>query len=376
MASANHEKSSVGNARKQAAHFDEKLRVTANHSNKDIDTSKSHLNYNIGAETWKDMIDECERYIAQMDALYPPQRVREDRKTLDQICIPCPKEIEDMGRADEFFQTVCSVIRETYGVPVFGQVHKDEKHLYYDKEKHGMVESLYHIHCFVPMYVKWSEKGSERQGINGKHFLSKENMIRLNNAIEERVRARFGVRFNTGEAPRHQDAEKLKIESYNALDKEIKALEQQKDAFAHGTQAQMQAYQQAVDLCHSLQRTNNELKNQNTALRVENEEIRDTNENLRTENEKLRTDVHGLKTTKINLTEEVRALNEEKISLRKCIGKLRKMINDLIEYWTEHRKAKTESAIGHLDGMQNAQDTIEYKMHENGFNQDYEDFYR
>ena len=72
-------------------HLSKDKRENGNHSNPDIDTSLSHNNYNIGCADTPDMLKSLKRRTEEVDALYPPQKVRKDRVVAWSLYCPEPR---------------------------------------------------------------------------------------------------------------------------------------------------------------------------------------------------------------------------------------------------------------------------------------------
>ncbi len=79
MASVNWLKQTRQAAGAMQRHNNAKERAELNHANKDIDKSKTHLNYCIGCNDYKDAYEAMCRRVDEVDKEHPPQRVRKDR---------------------------------------------------------------------------------------------------------------------------------------------------------------------------------------------------------------------------------------------------------------------------------------------------------
>ena len=216
MASINREKKTPQKAGAMYVHLDQDARMTHNHDNENIDTSKTPNNYIIGAYSYKDAMTSMKARTKAVDAIQPPSRVRKDRVTCCMIEFPCPKAIELAGKAHEFL-AAHRVLMSYFGADnVHGTfVHVDEVHTYVDSKTKELRESLVHAHTLISAYTP-------EKGINGKAFETKARLNDLNSQINMMCLERFGVEYNTHEDARHQSVEKLKIESeVAALEKEL-----------------------------------------------------------------------------------------------------------------------------------------------------------
>ncbi len=198
---ATHSKASSGGMR---VHLENESRELHGHSNTDIDTSKTHLNYCVGCETYGKAIEHLRERTKTVDKDIPPLRIKKDRITAIFIEIPCPHEIADK---DLFFKKAYDFTCARLGKENVhgGFVHKDEVHEYVDKD--GTIRtSMEHMHIIASPYT--AEKG-----INGKAFLTKTFLTEWNKNFCLMVDKEFGVQYNTHNAPGKKTVEQLKRES-------------------------------------------------------------------------------------------------------------------------------------------------------------------
>jgi len=101
-------------------------RLYKNHSNADIDTNKSYLNYDLVAcpNSYKDA------YQHEMDEHYNGKRkVRSDATVVDEWIFSASNEFfQGLSKDDEkrFFQSCLDFMQERYGHVIYATVHKDE----------------------------------------------------------------------------------------------------------------------------------------------------------------------------------------------------------------------------------------------------------
>lgn len=204
-------------------HLGQKDRVERQHSNPDIDTTKSHLNYCIGCKDYEDAYQSMRKRVKEVDTKSPPKRLKNANQRIVAMSLIayCPQAIVDQGREDEFFQELHGVYQDFLGDDLHGQiVHKDEIHQYVDPQTHETKTSLPHSHTLASAYVEWTEKDKKtgevikRQGINGKNFSSTARINQLNAAVDKMCREKFGVPYVTGaEKKKGKSVEQLKAES-------------------------------------------------------------------------------------------------------------------------------------------------------------------
>lgn len=195
-------------------HNGKEERVSLNHTNPDIDNSRSYLNYCIGCDDYKDGYQSMCKRIEEVDKIYPPTRIRKDRKICVSLEIKCPQEIYDSGRQREYFEKGYAVFQDFFGKEnVHGScVRLDEIHPYVEDGVQKM--SLAHVTILVSGYAEWKDKNGEiRRGISASKLETRENLKKLNKAFCDMVRKEFGVEYNTGEKAKHKTVEQLKAES-------------------------------------------------------------------------------------------------------------------------------------------------------------------
>lgn len=224
MASIDWQKQTKQKAGAMRTHLGKREREERNHSNPDIDKSKSSRNYYIGCDDYEEAYQKmCDR-VREVDKKNPPKKVRSDRVVCASLEIPCPLEITEQGRSREFFEASHELLKDFFGAEnVNGMcVHLDEVHQYIDGKDGQEKTSLEHAHTLITAYAEWSEKDKEtgekieRKGINGKNFETKSRLNALNKAMCEMVREKFDVEYNTGEQARKQTAEHLKAQTAKA----------------------------------------------------------------------------------------------------------------------------------------------------------------
>ena len=234
MASVDWCKATTQKAGGMIRHCGEKERIEVNHSNKDIDKSKSHLNIYIGADDYEPMLDKVEARIDEVDKENPPERDLGDKRvTCILLYTPVPQAIADKGKAKEFLQDAHKLFEDFFGAENVGGTcgHFDEVHKYIDKNGKE-TDSLIHGHTIVAAYAEWTEdvkksvkqengrykqvktgETRERKGINGKNSVTKERMTKLNKAIDKMCMEKYGISYNTGMGAEKKQTEVLKHES-------------------------------------------------------------------------------------------------------------------------------------------------------------------
>lgn len=230
MASADWLKLTSPHAAGMGKHLDPEKRLASEHSNRDIDKSKSHLNITIGCETYGEALNAMRQRVKEVDKLYPPLKKKkaDERVIAEMIEIKCPQEIMDKGNETvyEYFKGAYKVLQDFFGAENVhgGFVHLDEIHDYTAKGGNETT-SLAHMHTLVSCYCEWEEpikvKGKktgelrQRQGINGKHFEVKPRYNQLNDKMDEYCMENYSVKYTKGkgkEKGHGKSVEELKAE--------------------------------------------------------------------------------------------------------------------------------------------------------------------
>ena len=146
------------------------------YANPDIDQAKAACVWVMNdVKTCQKNIRET---IAKIDKNRPPKRVKKDRKTVAELCVPAPREGTSQEDALRFFQGVYDELA-TGGYHVCGgAVHEDETHDYIDPDDKKLHRSRLHMHVLL---IPETERG-----LNMKSWLTK-NRFRELNALCDRV---------------------------------------------------------------------------------------------------------------------------------------------------------------------------------------------
>lgn len=230
MASVNWMKATTQKASGLKKHLGQTERENGNHSNEHIDRGLSYQNYAIGCSDYAQALAQMKARTKEVDEVLPPKRVRKDRVTCCFLEVPCPREITEQGKSDEFFMKVHQLYGEFFGKEnIHGTfVHKDEVHEYTAKDGTTQI-SCEHAHTLVSAFV-------EGKGINGKAFETRAKIKALNVAMDEMCVREFGVHLNTGEKANRKSVETLKQESearqeLGELNKRVEEVQRFADAF-------------------------------------------------------------------------------------------------------------------------------------------------
>lgn len=83
------------------------------------------------------------------------------------------------------------------------EIHVDEVHGYYDRNKHQECMSLEHAHGVATPFVE--------ESVNAKGFMTKANLSRATQVVDEMCLKEFGVSYRTYQDPQHKSIEELKV---------------------------------------------------------------------------------------------------------------------------------------------------------------------
>jgi len=206
-------------AKAQFRHSAEDERSQTNHSNKQIDKTKTKDNFSLKDLSYSDLCETYDERIKMLDESTNKNK-RKDRVTLFSLNIPAPQDLSEQD-LKEWFAKVGGILEEQYGSDnlLDMPVHVDEIHEYVNPKTKEVEISRAHGHAYlIP----------ERDGqLNGKWFSSRANINKLNRAIHEMSERDFGVYFMTGKKTKsNSKVEELKAESLKA---EIELLEEKQE---------------------------------------------------------------------------------------------------------------------------------------------------
>lgn len=191
-------------------------RTREHYGNTDID--KSLADYNEMAGTAEDARTRIRETIARVDAATPPKRVRADRKTIAELCIPAPRAGMNDEDARRFLTVACMALVDAPGMHVVGiGLHGDEVHEYVDPDSKSRVQSRLHVHVLVVPDVPG-------KGCNMKSWLTKARYSEINRLMDKVCMKELGYSYQDGTKSRSRgDVERVKAESLRAEAAELTA---------------------------------------------------------------------------------------------------------------------------------------------------------
>lgn len=249
MASVNFQKiKTAQEVKAKIRHDDMEKRLETNHTNLDIDKSKTHLNLNYFDDlNYEKVCKKYDDFLAKHDKL-PNANKRKDRVTCVCLEIPTPDDLPP-EKEDEFFYKVGDTLCEIYGKDnlLQGYFHKDEQHEYYHTaKKQDMMSKNHATFRFMP-FVK-DKDGNNR--LLAKEFTARDKIIEVNNKVHDMCFREFGVQFNNGSKKKGKSVEELKRSSIKAV-KELEAPiidEAKKEAVRIANEIKAKAEDEANDI--------------------------------------------------------------------------------------------------------------------------------
>lgn len=215
-------------------------RTREHYGNQDIDRALADRNEMAGtAEEARVRIRET---IAQVDAATPPRRVRADRKTIAELCIPTPRSGMSDQDARRFLTAACMALVDAPDMHVVGiGLHGDEVHEYVDPDSKSRVQSRLHVHVLVVPDVPG-------KGCNMKSWLTKARYGEINRLMDKVCMKELGYSYQNGTKSRSRgDVERVKAESLRAEAAELTAkIDNLRHEAAELDKARQRAHQDAA----------------------------------------------------------------------------------------------------------------------------------
>jgi outer membrane murein-binding lipoprotein Lpp len=191
-------------------------RTREHYGNQDIDKTLADRNEMAGtAEEARTRIRET---IAWVDSVTPPKRVRADRKTIAELCIPAPRAGMSDQDARQFLTAACEALVGAPSMHVVGvALHADEAHEYVDPDSKTRVQSRLHLHVLVVPDVP-------DKGCNMKSWLTKSRYGEINRLMDKVCERELGYSYQDGTKSQSRgDVERVKVESLRAEAAELTA---------------------------------------------------------------------------------------------------------------------------------------------------------
>lgn len=191
-------------------------RTREHYGNQDIDRTLADRNEMAG--TAAEARARIRDTIAWVDSVTPPKRVRTDRKTVAELCIPAPRAGMSDQDARRFLTAACKELVDAPGMHVVGvALHGDEVHEYVNPDSKTRAQSRLHLHVLVVPDVPG-------RGCNMKSWLTKARYGEINRLMDKVCKRELGYPYQDGTKSRSRGAvEAVKIASQRAEAEELAA---------------------------------------------------------------------------------------------------------------------------------------------------------
>lgn len=361
MASVNLKKAQIRTGRIMGTTHMDRMSENDNrsHSNKNINPELSPGNFHVGCDSFQEAMNKAEKRLKEVDAVLPPKRLKKDRIEVLLVNIPCPREITERGMTKEFFNKVNDCMKEYFGEENWHgmEVHVDEVHGYYDRHKHEQCMSLEHAHGVATPFV-------EGKGVNAKGFMTKANLSRATQVVDEMCLKEFGVSYRTYQDPQHKSIEELKSETNIArnelqrvVDTQNKMINENRDTIIKQNDKIAENQTEMMELDTALQ----DMRSENRSLQTENDKLRTENESLRTALDSKTKDFEAVKSNYSKCFNETKKLKGNISKLLKSqeieLGNLQNLIknNADLQNYVSNEQNRIEDARDYLE-LDNADD--------------------
>lgn len=191
-------------------------RTREHYGNRDIDAALADRNEMAG--TAEDARTRIRETIARVDAITPPKRIRADRKTIAELCIPAPRSGMNDEDARRFLTAACIELVREPGMHVVGiGLHGDEVHEYINPDSKTRVQSRLHVYVLVVPDVPG-------RGCNMKSWLTKSRYREINQLLDRVCERELGYSYQDGSGQKSRgDVEQVKLASQRAEAAELTA---------------------------------------------------------------------------------------------------------------------------------------------------------
>ena len=263
------------------AHNSTDTRIAKDHSNQDIDKSRTADNWQLYDMGYRDTYEKFLSRIKEIDSVVDGNgkqvcNQRSNRVEAMFLEIPYPPDYKSLSQdqQDAWRDGVVNYLRHEFGDNNIIQawVHVDEVHTYKDKFSGEYVESRPHIHALVV-----PESKTKPNHLDAKALTLKINMKKRNRTIDDYTKQEYGIKFMTGEK-----AHKMRVEDLKRIED---AETQIKQAEARAAEAEKQAQQTITEMekkemdalertTATLQQIDTDIQNTRAAAEAEKQEIK------------------------------------------------------------------------------------------------------
>lgn len=255
--------------------YEERTKEGRQHSNTEIDKSKSSQNTSINGLSYKEACNRLEDRIQYLDE-HGNTNKRKDRVTYIALNIPAPLGLSEENE-EAWFRDVTEIVGKRYGLDniIEGYIHRDEKHQYKDVRTGEIVWSRSHLHLgFVP----------ELNGkLDAKHIMTRSEMRQLNRLVDAMTKEKYNTYFLDGTYQTSMgDVEALKTQS--ALLEIEDGLERNRQKTTERLKLENEVYQREKDV----QKREDDVFDREMSCKAKEKEISDREQNCNVTEERQR----------------------------------------------------------------------------------------
>ena len=291
-------------------------RKTTNHSNEDIDVSRSHLNYDLVAGRTDNFKTDIEAYINENKA--SKRAVRKDAVLVNEWIITSDKDFfEQLDEAEtrKYFETAKQYFADNYGDENirYAVVHMDEK--------------TPHMHMGIVPF-------DDDKKLSAKRIFNREALQRIQEELPQYLKENG---FDVQRGSKNKERKNLSVPEYKAMREELKKIETEKQE----TQAKLADTKKQLDEIKP--RATKKIASKPTLLNknkvtVDKSDLADLeqrasfSDNYNQMHARARREADSLGDKLTRTTWEYNDLERENVRLRKLVGTLQDIVRNVDEF--------------------------------------------
>lgn len=192
-------------------HNSKERREYENHSNTDIDKSRTHLNFSYRGLDYKGRCEALDKRLSEID-MGRPGSGKNARTLMQSIVVYAPAALRgDLQRLRIWFHRVGEIAEEKFGAEnvIDMAVDVDEVHKYTDAETLEERLAVEHGHLWTVPVINGK--------LAGDAFSKRARIVAFNDALQDMTEREFGCKWNDGTKRKRRDnVEQLKAASLRA----------------------------------------------------------------------------------------------------------------------------------------------------------------
>ena len=291
-------------------------RKTTNHSNEDIDVSRSHLNYDLVAGRTDNFKTDIEAYINENKA--SKRAVRKDAVLVNEWVLTSDKSFFDKLSDDEtkrYFETVKEYFADNFGDENirYAVVHMDEK--------------TPHMHMGIVPF-------DDDKKLSAKRIFNREALQHIQEELPQYLKENG---FDVQRGNKNKERKNLSVPEYKAMREELKKIETEKQE----TQAKLADTKKQLDEIKP--RDNKKIASKPTLLNknkvmVDKSDLADLeqrasfSDNYNQMHARARREADSLRDKLTRTTWDYNDLERENVRLRKLVGTLQDIVRNVDEF--------------------------------------------